>query len=237
MSTPHRFPRRARALVSALLLVAVAALPAACALAAKAPKPAKGAPGERWITLADLRKSLAKRPPATVVFDIDDTVLYSTFAFLYAQGSFDAPTNGRSFRDPYFWTLINDSLDARWSRPKAIADSLITLHIARGDTVAFVTSREASTPPSEKTSLFLQKLFRMPYAPQVVFTNQKPKVDAIRALHPKISYGDSDGDIKDTWAADSTIRAIRVMRTAFSSNPSASKPGSQGEEILVDSDR
>ncbi len=209
-----------------------------CAHAAKnPPKPQPGVPGERWISLADLKKSLAKTPPRTVVFDIDDTVLYSTFAFLYAQGAFDAPTRGASFRDPYFWTLINDSLDARWSRPKAIADTLITYHVARGDTVAFVTARNASTPPSDKTSKLMQRMFRMPYAPQVVFTDQKPKVDAFKALRPLISYGDSDGDIKDSWAADSTIRAIRIVRTSFSSNPGPSKPGSQGEEIIENSDR
>lgn len=212
--------------------------PTGRAIAAQAARVAKGAtakPGERWITLGDLRKSLAKHPPATVVFDIDDTVLYSTFAFVFAQGAFEGPTRGNAFHDPYFWTLVNDSLDARWSRPKAIADSLITFHVSRGDTVVFVSARDASTPPSDKTARLLQRLFRMASAPTVVFTNQKPKVDAIRALHPAISYGDSDKDITDTWAADSTIRAIRVVRGPYSSNTSASKPGSQGEEILVNS--
>lgn len=229
--------RTPRALVSGALLVLSVALLAACASAAKAPpKPMPGVPGERWISLADLKKSLVKRPPGTVVFDIDDTVLYSTFAFLYAQGAFEAPTRGAMFRDPYFWTLINDSLDARWSRPKAIADTLITWHITRGDTVAFVTARNASTPPSDKTAKLLQRLFRIPYQPQVVFTDQKPKVEAFRALRPLISYGDSDGDIKDTWAADSSFRAIRIVRTRYSSNPGPSKPGSQGEEMLIDSE-
>ena len=221
--------------IAATMILTVACATAATKHSAKPKGPTPGVPGQAWISLADLKKSLAKQKPATVVFDIDDTALYSTFAFVYAQGAFDGPTAGRTFRDPYFWTLVNDSLDAKWSRPKAIADSLITLHVARGDTVAFVTARNESTPPGNKASLLLQKLFRMPYAPQVVYTNQKPKVDAIRALHPRISYGDSDGDIKDSWAADSTIRCIRVVRGRYSSNPSPHEPGSQGEEILENS--
>jgi HAD superfamily phosphatase (TIGR01672 family) len=202
---------------------------------AKPKAPTPGVAGQAWISLADLRKSLAKQKPATVVFDIDDTALFSTMAFVYAQGAFEGPTQRNAFRDPYFWTLVNDSLDARWSRPKAIADTLIAWHVSRGDTVAFVTARNASTPPSDRTALLMQKLFRMPTTPTVLFTDQKPKVDAIRSLHPRISYGDSDGDIKDTWAADSTIRAIRIVRGRYSSNPSPHEPGSQGEEILENS--
>ena len=59
--------------------------------------------------------------------------------------------------------------------------------------------------------------------------------EAFRALRPIVSYGDSDGDIKDTWAADSSFRAVRIVRTSFSSNPSPHEPGSQGEEILMNS--
>jgi HAD superfamily phosphatase (TIGR01672 family) len=237
MHSESRIARIARALSSVALLVVSVAFLAACATAAKAPpKPVPGVPGERWISLADLKRSLANRGPGTVVFDIDDTVLYSTFAFVYAQGAFEAPTRGAMFRDPYFWTLINDSLDARWSRPKAIADTLITWHLSRGDTVAFVTARNASTPPSDKTAKLMQRLFRMPDTPTVLFTDQKPKVEAFRSLRPMISYGDSDGDIRDSWAADSTIRAIRIVRTRYSSNPGPSQPGSQGEEMLRDSE-
>jgi hypothetical protein len=62
-----------------------------------------------------------------------------------------------------------------------------------------------------------------------------PKTEAIRSVHPAVSYGDSDGDIADTHAADPAIRAIRVIRSPVSYNERPFQPGKYGEEILANS--
>ncbi len=189
----------------------------------------------RTITLGELQSSLSHQRPCTVVFDIDDTTLYTGLAFLFAQGYLEERDAGKFREDRAFWTLINDSLDARFSKPKRIAQQLIAFHQARGDTIVFVTSRYPSEPASDKTSLLLQRLFAFPSPPKVLFTAQQPKTGAIRSVHPALSYGDSDGDIANTHEADSSIRAIRIMRSPVSYNLGAVLPGKYGEEILANS--
>jgi acid phosphatase (class B) len=217
---------------------------AACAPSASAPStpaPATNAPsassagGARVITLAALTASLAPLKPSTVVLDIDDTTLYTGLAFLFAQGYLEEKDGGRFRDDRAFWTLINDSLDARFSKPKRIARELIALHQARGDTIVFVTSRFPSEPASDRTSRLLQRLFAFPRPPTVLFTAQAPKTEAIRSVHPAVSYGDSDADIADTHAADPSIRAIRIIRSPVSYNERPFQPGKYGEEILANS--
>jgi acid phosphatase (class B) len=216
--------------VSCLLGVTLACAPKP----ATPPSPAT-APAEHLISLEELQGSLAKHPPCTVVFDIDDTTLFTAGAFHFAYGYFEERDGGKEREDPAFWTLINDSLDQRFSRPKEIAKRLITFHRGRGDTLVFVTARWPSQPPSDKTSRLLMRLFRFDQPPTVIFTAQKPKTEAIRSAKPAISYGDSDGDIADTRAADSTIRAIRILRSPHSYNLQTPAPGKYGEEILAGS--
>jgi HAD superfamily phosphatase (TIGR01672 family) len=191
--------------------------------------------GGRTVTLAELERSLASQRPCTVVFDIDDTALYTGLAFLFAQGYLEERDAGKFREDRAFWTLINDSLDARFSKPKRVAKELIAFHRSRGDTIVFVTSRFPSEPPSHKTSRLLQRLFELPAPPTVLFTAQQPKTEAIRSVHPALSYGDSDGDIEDTHAADPAIRAIRIIRSPVSYNERPFLPGKYGEEILANS--
>ena len=227
--------------VFAAWVVASAAACAPSASAPGAPAPATNAPsvspagGARVITLAALTASLASLKPATVVFDIDDTTLYTGLAFLFAQGYLEEKDGGRFRDDRAFWTLINDSLDARFSKPKRIARELIAFHQARGDTIVFVTSRFPSEPASDRTSRLLQRLFAFPTPPTVLFTAQAPKTEAIRSVHPAVSYGDSDGDIADTHEADPSIRAIRIIRSPVSYNERPFQPGKYGEEILANS--
>jgi acid phosphatase (class B) len=217
---------------------AAACAPSASAPGAPAPAPApsaSSASGARVITLAALTASLASLKPSTVVFDIDDTTLYTGLAFLFAQGYLEEKDGGRFRDDRAFWTLINDSLDARFSKPKRIARDLIAFHQARGDTIVFVTSRFPSEPASDRTSRLLQRLFAFPTPPTVLFTAQAPKTEAIRSVHPVVSYGDSDADIADTHAADPSIRAIRIIRSPVSYNERPFQPGKYGEEILANS--
>ncbi|HUR95782.1 MAG TPA: HAD family acid phosphatase [Gemmatimonadales bacterium] len=216
------------------LLVSCAAAVLGCAAATSTPK--LGAPTRgRTLTLSELQASLAAVPPSTIVFDIDDTVMFTGLAFLFAQGYLEERDAGRFRDDPAFWTLINDSLDARFSKPKRIARELIAFHQGRGDTIVFVTSRFPSAPATDRTSRLLQRLFGLAAPPAVFYTAQQPKTDAIRAVHPAVSYGDSDADIADTHAADPAIRAVRILRSPVSYNERPTTPGKYGEEILANS--
>jgi acid phosphatase (class B) len=219
--------------ITMLVLPCVAAAAVGCASRAAAPAPAPA--GGRTITLAELESSVTPLRPSTVVFDIDDTTLYTGLAFLFAQGYFEERDAGRFREDRAFWTMINDSLDARFSKPKRIAHELIAFHRQRGDTIVFVTSRFPSEPASDRTSALLQRLFDLPSRPRVIFTSQQPKTEAIRSVHPALSYGDSDGDIADSHEADPSIRAIRIIRSPVSYNERPTTPGRYGEDILANS--
>jgi acid phosphatase (class B) len=199
-----------------------------------APAPAAQGSGHT-ITFAQLAASLSSLRPCTVVFDIDDTTLYTGLAFLFAQGYLEERDAGKFRDDRAFWTLINDSLDARFSKPKQVARQLIAFHQSRGDTIVFVTSRYPSQPASDRTSRLLQRLFAFPSPPTVLFTAQQPKTEAIRSVHPRLSYGDSDGDIADSHEADPAIRTIRILRSPVSYNERPVQPGKYGEEILANS--
>jgi HAD superfamily phosphatase (TIGR01672 family) len=217
------------------LLWCIAGPALACAPKTTTTPASPGTPPQHLISFEELEHSLARQPPCTVVLDIDDTTLFTAGAFNFAYGYFEERDAGKEREDPAFWTLINDSLDQRFSRPKEIAKRLIGFHQGRGDTLVFVTARWPSSPLSDKTSRLLMRLFGFVQPPKVIFTAQKPKTAAIRSVRPAISYGDSDGDIADTHKADSTIRAIRILRSPYSYNLQTPVPGKFGEEILAGS--
>ena len=231
-----RSPRKP--IVAAVCLLAAACGPHAAPRTvgpAPAPQAEASAGASRSITLQELQASLGRLRSSTIVFDIDDTALYTGLAFLFAQGYFEERDAGRFRDDRRFWTMINDSLDARFSRPKRIAQALVAFHQARGDTIVFVTSRYPSEPATDRTSRLLQRLFAFPSPSRVMFTAQAPKTEAIRSVHPAVSYGDSDGDIADSREADPGIRAIRIIRSPVSYNERPLAPGKYGEEILANS--
>jgi acid phosphatase (class B) len=215
---------------------------AAATLVALSPALA-GAAEARWLTLAAFQRTLAGAPPMTVVFDIDDTALYSTPAMLVAEGAFRVrhPDVARPYDDCRFFGAVNDSLDAKLSRPKTIATALVTFHAGRGDRIVFLTKRCASVPANDSTAHVLARMFGLRKPPTVRFTNLAPKVEALREEKPAISYGDADSDIEDTQKASallpgSPIRAVRIIRTRFSSNPGAMNPGRFGEDVILDSE-
>ena len=233
--------------LASLLLPAALALLASNGSTAPATKPAAtpaatatAKPG-RTIALADFRASVTG-PPMTVVFDIDDTALFSSFAMVAGEGAFRV--RHPEVKDPYddcrLFGAVNDSLDARYSRPKQVAKDLIAFHVSRGDRIVFITKRCASSPPNDSTAHYLARTFALREPPKVVFTNLKGKVEAIRAEKPTIAYGDSDSDIVDTQKAAQEsglpIRAVRIVRTSFSSNPGAMNPGKFGEDVIAGSD-
>ena len=198
----------------------------------------------RLLTLSELERSLP-RPPIRVVFDIDDTVLFSSAGFQWGTETYgkqivsagvsvreeDLPSeeDRRKYRE--FWPRMNNEMD-QFSVKKWIASELIQLHKSRGDQVYFVTKRIFTG--SEKLSARLRKEFAWPELPDVIFTNREPKTAAFRKVQAVISSGDSDGDIRDSIAAGA--RPIRVLRARTSVNVEPTHNGAFGEEVLLNSE-
>lgn len=198
----------------------------------------------KWITLHQLEQSLAAAP-IDVVFDIDDTTLFTSAAFQWGTRHYgkDIVSAGVSVREEdlkteedkqkyrEFWTKLNNELD-QYSVPKWIAYELIKLHKFRGDRIHFVTKRIFTG--SEQLTAILKEQFELPDINPVIFTNRKAKVDSFKQVRAVVSYGDSDGDIRDSIAAGA--RPIRVMRARTSVNVEPVHKGAFGEEVLVDSE-
>ena len=197
-----------------------------------------------FITLSELEKSL---PPAPVVavFDIDDTTLFTSGGFQWGakhygneivsagvsvrEGDLKTDDDKHKFRE--FWTKMNNELD-EYSVPKWIARELIELHKKRGDKICFVTKR--INTGSEHLTPLLKDWFALPNLEPVIFTQREPKTSAFVKIHAQISYGDSDGDIRDSIAAGA--RPVRVMRARTSVNHEPTHNGAFGEDVLINSE-
>lgn len=198
----------------------------------------------RTITLSDLERSLPKQP-IRVVFDIDDTVLFSSAGFQWGAETYgknivsagvsvreeDLPSDADRQKFREFWTRMNNELD-RYSVKKWIAAELIQMHKMRGDQIFFVTKRIYTG--SEKVTERLRKEFNLPDMAPVIFTNREPKTAAFKKVQAQVSYGDSDGDIRDSIAAGA--RPIRVLRARTSVNHEPVNNGAFGEEVLLNSE-
>jgi len=198
----------------------------------------------RFITLSDVERSLP-HPPIVVVFDIDDTTLFTSGGFQWGaktygtnvvsagvpvrEGDLKTEEDKRKFRD--FWTKMNNELD-EYSVPKWIARELINIHKKRGDKIYFVTKR-INTGTEHLTAL-LKDWFDLPDMEPVIFTNRGPKTPAFVKIRAQVSYGDSDGDIRDSIEAGA--RPIRVMRARTSVNHDPTHNGAFGEEVIVNSE-
>jgi acid phosphatase (class B) len=194
--------------------------------------------------LSELAKSLPKEP-ITVVFDVDDTVLFTSPGFQWGTKTYgpdivsagvpvreqDLPNeeSRRKYRE--FWTKMNNELD-QYSVKKWIAGELIAMHQSRGDKICFVTKRIYTG--SENLTNVLKSTFQLPETPTLVFTNRESKTPAFRKLGAVISYGDSDGDIRESIQAGA--RPIRVLRARTSVNHEPTNNGMLGEEILENSE-
>ncbi len=195
------------------------------------------AAGCRVITTEELAASF-KNEPMAVGFDVDDTVLFSSPGFYYGLTNTDGPNGSNLFGDDplgqdAFWNALNTSFDA-FSIPKRIAVKLIALHKERGDVIYFVTARPCPDNDPAPLTQRLNRIFELHNRHPVVFTNLGQKTEALRMRNIKVYYGDSDGDIKD--AKEAGIRAIRVVRSPLSTNPSATHDGAFGEEVLFNSE-
>ena len=198
----------------------------------------------RTITLEELARSLPKGP-IRVVFDVDDTVLFTSPGFQWGSRTYgpEIVSAGASLREEdlateqrrkyrEFWTKMNNELD-QFSVKKWIAAELIALHKSRGDQIYFVTKRIYTG--TERLTETLQREFGLPTdGSRVIFTNRQDKTDAFRKIGAQLSYGDSDGDIRDSIRAG--IRPIRILRSPASVNHEPTHDGAFGEEVLRNSE-
>jgi acid phosphatase (class B) len=198
----------------------------------------------RIITLSELARSLPEKP-ITVVFDVDDTVLFTSPGFQWGTRTYgpdivsagvpvreqDLPTGEARRKYREFWHKMNGELD-QYSVKKWIAGELITMHKSRGDRICFVTKRIQTS--NERLTDLLKSTFQLPERPTVIFTNRESKTSAFRKLGAIISYGDSDGDIRESIEAGA--RPVRVLRSRTSVNHDPTNNGAFGEEILANSE-
>lgn len=207
----------------AFLLAGWLALSLAGCAATTAPEPV------HWLTLDQLRSSLATTAPMAVGFDIDDTVLYSSPCFYYGQQKYSPGSEGY-LRNPNFWQEINAGCD-QYSVPKQAARAVIELHKQRGDTLYFITGRPATQ--GEQLTAILQRTFGIAHMQPVVFTSGPEKTRFIHDRGLKVYYGDADSDITSAKAAGA--RPVRIMRAANSTYQPLPVNGALGEEVLVNS--
>jgi acid phosphatase (class B) len=199
----------------------------------------------RTVTIEELAHSLPK-DPIRVVFDVDDTVLFTSPGFQWGTHRYganivsagvsvreeDLPTEEQRRQYREFWTKMNNELD-QFSVKKWIAAELIALHKSRDDKIYFVTKRVFTG--SEHLSEILRREFDLPAdSPAVIFTSRKSKAAAFREIKAELSYGDSDGDIRDSIQAGA--RPIRVLRSPASVNHEPTHDGGFGEEVLRNSE-
>jgi acid phosphatase (class B) len=195
----------------------------------------------RTITLEELSRSLPTGS-INVVFDVDDTVLFTSPGFQWGTRIYGAEivSAGVSIREEdlaredqrqkyrEFWTKMNNELD-EFSVKKWIAGELIALHKSRGDRIYFVTKR-ISTGSEHLTDTLRREFGLAADSPPVIFTNRQDKTTAFRQIKAQLSYGDSDGDIRDSIRAGA--RPIRVLRSPASVNREPTHDGAFGEEVL-----
>lgn len=199
----------------------------------------------RWITLDELARSLPKEP-INVVFDIDDTALFTSPGFQWGSRTYGpqivsagvpvreedlaSDEDRRKYRE--FWTRMNNELD-QFSVKKWIAGELVQLHQSRGDHIYFVTKRIYTG--TERLTETLRREFQLPAgSPPVIFTSRLPKTSAFRQVKAQLSYGDSDGDIRDSIQAGA--RPVRVLRSPGSVNHEPTHNGAFGEDVLRNSE-
>ncbi len=189
-----------------------------------------------WVSVAQIESSLVERPPMTVGFDIDDTVLFSSPGFWRGKKTW-SPESDDYLHNPAFWEKMNNGWDA-FSIPKEVARQLIAMHVKRGDSIFFITGR--SQTKTETVTKTLQEDFLIPAANMnpVIFAGDQPgqntKIQWLKEKQIRIFYGDSDSDIAAARASEA--RPIRILRAANSTYKPLPQAGAMGEEVIVDSE-
>ncbi|MGP3593644.1 acid phosphatase AphA [Vagococcus sp. WN89Y] len=189
-----------------------------------------------WISVAELESTLTERPPMSVGFDIDDTVIFSGPGFWRGKKTW-SPDSEEYLQNPAFWEQMNNGGD-EFSIPKEVARQLIAMHVKRGDSIYFITGR--SPTKTETISKTLQEIFLIPGVNMnpVIFASDKPghrsKAQWMQAKQIRIFYGVSDYDIASARASE--VRPIRILPASYSSTQPPPQAGALGEEVLVNSE-
>lgn len=195
-----------------------------------------------WITVEQIQEQLKGKPPITVSFDIDDTVLVSSQCFYYGKNTF-SPDSYEYLHSQAYWNFIADGCD-KYSIPKESAKKIIDMHQARGDQIIFITGRtpHVNSDPKQIDQLgrILEHTFKIKNMKPVNYTKDIPaapyKYDKTKFIvdnNVSIHYGDSNDDI--LAAKEAGVRGIRVIRSAVSTNRPLPVSGGYGEEVVVDS--
>jgi len=186
---------------------------------------------------------LLPRHPIVVGFDVDDTLLASTPAFVALQPGFDpqvirprsyaalTPKQKQQFHQ--FWNALNEEYDDR-STPKAIGKKLLDLHIARGDTIYIISRRPPTVPPTETVTRRIEREFAIALDNAVISTNLGDKTEAICQKKIEYYYGDSDTDITAAVAAGAVPIRVKREKESYATDPH--HDGELGEAVLKDSD-
>jgi acid phosphatase (class B) len=188
------------------------------------------------VSVDEIAESLPART-ISVGLDVDDTVLFSSPGFYYGFNNADGPGNTnkygkRPLSNDLFWQDLSGEFD-KFSMPKYAARKIINMHKERGDKIYFITAR----PPVKKEILtsILKRTFSLPKdSPDVIFSGRISKGKFIRKHGISLYYGDSDSDISE--ANEVGVRAIRFMRSSFSTNTGRYHPGMYGEAVLENSE-
>ena len=188
-----------------------------------------------WVSVEQIANSLKGKPPMSVGFDVDDTLLFSSPAFFHGKQVF-SPNSNDYLKKPKFWDEVSNGWD-KFSIPKESARKLIELHLKRGDHLYFITGRPRPSSGHEDLTEIIQKDFNIPAKQMspVIFSgpDHGAKTSYIKDNSIKLYYGDSDGDILDARAAGA--EGIRVLRPSNSTNRPMPHNGSLGEKVLVNS--
>ena len=194
------------------------------------------------IDFDELKKKIDLLLPkgSCVGFDLDDTLVFSSNAFIAGLKKFHIKEKSL-IQDPDFWYEISTSLDARLTKAKEIAKKIIKFHSQRGDELIIVTSRivdqrEAIVKSSiakllnslfsddlkknfDERRIFLTGLFEK----DVKNSRFIDKAEVLIKEKIQLFYGDSDYDIKSAFKA--RAQPVRIMRDQASSNTASYSPG------------
>ncbi|WP_446469457.1 acid phosphatase AphA [Xenorhabdus stockiae] len=189
-----------------------------------------------WVSVEQIEKSLQSKPPMSVGFDIDDTVLFSSPGFYRGQLEY-SPNDNSYLKNPEFWEKMNNEWD-KFSMPKQVGIDLVHMHLKRGDDIYFITGRTRTK--TETVTKYLQEDLHIPADKMnaVIFAGDDPdknnKISWMRDHNLKIYYGDADADI--AAARELNIRGIRILRASNSSYQPLPKAGKFGEEVVINSE-
>ncbi|MCC8379691.1 acid phosphatase AphA [Xenorhabdus sp. PB30.3] len=189
-----------------------------------------------WVSVEQIEKSLQSKPPMSVGFDIDDTVLFSSPGFYRGQLEY-SPNDNSYLKNPEFWEKMNNEWD-KFSMPKQVGIDLVHMHLKRGDDIYFITGRTRTK--TETVTKYLQEDLHIPADKMnaVIFAGDDPdknnKISWMRDHNLKIYYGDADTDI--AAARELNIRGIRILRASNSSYQPLPKAGKFGEEVVINSE-